>query len=366
MNVPFMDLRAQHKPIREEILAAWTDILDTCGFVGGKYVAGFEADFAKACGVEHAVACSTGTDALILGLAALGAGPGDEIIVPANTFIATAEAVSKVGATPVFVDCLPGTWNIDADAVSAAITKNTVGILGVHLYGQPFDVDAVQAVADKAGVWLMEDSAQGHLATYKGRTAGGLAIGAGFSFYPGKNLGAPGEGGAFTTNDADLAARALKFRDHGSAKKYHHELIGWNMRMPALMASALQIKLRHLPAWTAARQQAAVHYQRRIAEIAGVEAVTQAEWAEGVYHLMVVHLNDRDRVLQTLWDNNIGAGLHYPVPCHLQPAYAELGLGEGSFKHAEYNASHCLTLPMFAEITAEQIDFVCDTLAANL
>ncbi len=362
MNVPFLDLKAQHAPLKDEILAAWSNILDTCGFVNGPHVQGFEAAFAAACGVEHCVTLATGTDALIVPLKALGVGHGDEVILPANTFFATAEGVSQVGGTPVFVDCLPGTWNIDPAAVEAAITPKTVGIVGVHLYGQPFDVDAVQAVADKHGLWVMEDSAQGHLATYKGRKCGSLGVGAGFSFYPGKNLGATGEGGAFTTNDGALAAKIRMLRDHGSSVKYHHELVGFNARLPAVMAAALEIKLRHLPAWTEARRAHAKRYLARIAEIDNVTAPVEAEWADSAWHLFVVHVEEQERVLKALWAADIGAGLHYPTPVHLQPAYAELGHKAGDFPNAEYNASHCLSLPMFAELTEAQIDHVCATL----
>lgn len=362
MNVPFLDLRAQHAPLKDEIMAAWSNILDTCGFVGGPHVAGFEAAFAEACGVKHAVTLSTGTDALILPLKALGVGHGDEVILPANTFFATAEGVSQVGATPVFVDCLQGTWNIDPDAIAAAVTPKTVGVIGVHLYGQPFDYDAVKSVADAHGLWVMEDSAQGHLATYKGRKCGSLGVGAGFSFYPGKNLGATGEGGAFTTDDEDFAKHVRMLRDHGSSKKYHHELVGYNARLPSVMAAALEIKLKHLPAWTAARRANAERYLGNLAGVANITAPVQAEWADSAWHLFVVHVADQQGVNAKLREAGVGVGMHYPVPVHLQPAYRDLGYSAGAFPNAEYNGSHCVSLPMFAELTDAQIDYVCEQL----
>ncbi|HAN31358.1 MAG TPA: erythromycin biosynthesis sensory transduction protein eryC1 [Myxococcales bacterium] len=362
MNVPFLDLRAQHAPLKEEILAAWSNILDTCGFVNGPHVQGFESAFAKACDVGHAVTLSTGTDALILPLKALGVGPGDEVILPANTFFATAEGVSQVGGTPVFVDCLRDTWNIDPAAISAAVTPRTVGVIGVHLYGQPFDYDAVKAVADKHDLWVMEDSAQGHLATYKGRKCGSLGVGAGFSFYPGKNLGAPGEGGAFTTADEALAAKVRMLRDHGSSKKYHHELVGYNARLPAVMAAALEIKLAHLPRWTQARRHNAKRYLSNLESIANVSAPVEAQWAESAWHLFVVHVDDQSAVLTKLKEAGVGVGMHYPVPVHLQPAYESLGYKLGDFPNAEYNGAHCVSLPMFAELNDSQIDYVCEQL----
>ena len=366
MNVPFLDLRAQHAPLKDEILETWADILDTCGFVGGPYHAAFEADFAAACGAANCITCSTGTDALILALRGLDCGPGDEVIVPANTFIATAEAVSAVGATPVFVDALDGTWNIDPDAAAAAVNSATVGIIGVHLYGQPFDVDAVQAVCDRHGLWLMEDSAQAHLATYKGKTTGSLAGSACFSFYPGKNLGAPGEGGAYLTNDDALFKKVSMIRDHGQPKKYMHQYAGYNMRMPAPMASALGIKLKHLADWTASRQRNAAAYIERLSGIDGIRVPEEPEWASSVYHLFVLHLADRDRILEALKEHEVFCGLHYPVPCPHQPCYTDLGYQRGQFPVAEYNASNCLSLPMFAELTEAQVDHVCTSLQAVL
>lgn len=367
MHVPFMDLRLQHAPLKAEIMAAWAEILDTAGFVGGPHVAGFEAEFAAATGTSRCVALSTGTDALVLGLRALGVKPGDEVIVPANTFIATAEAVSLLGARPVFCDVLAGTWNIDPAAVRAAVTPRTVGVIGVHLYGQTFDVDAVEEVCAARGLFLIEDSAQGHLATYKGRPAGSLARLAAFSFYPGKNLGAPGEGGAVTTNDAALADRIARLREHGQSVKYHHEEVGYNARLPAILAAALRIKLKHLPGWTATRRARAARYLAGLEPLAApsgpIELPVEAPFAASAYHLFVVHVAARDLVAKTLGAAGVGFGFHYPIPCHLQPCYADLGYQAGDFPNAEHNAAQCLSLPMSAELTQEQVDFVVVTLS---
>ena len=363
MRVPFVDLRPQHALLKQALLDVWGAILDEAAFVGGPRVTGFEEAFAAACGAGEAVAVSSGTDALLLGLVALGVAPGDEVIVPANTFVATVEAVAHAGGRPVLVDCLPGTWNIDPAAVAAAVTPRTRGVLGVHLYGQPFDVDAVAAVCERHGLWLMEDAAQAHLATWEGRPAGSLGRCAAFSFYPGKNLGAPGEGGALVTSDAALADTVRQLRDHGQAQKYRHERVGYNCRMPALIAAALHLKLGHLPAWTEARRRHAAAYVERLSGTPGVELPVEAAGARSAYHLFVVHVRQRDRVLAALQEAGVGAGMHYPIPCHLQPALTHLGYRTGDFPVTERNAARCLSLPMFAELTGEQIAYVSDVLA---
>lgn len=362
MQVPFLDLRAQHAPLKAEILALWSEILDTAGFVGGPHVSGLEAEFAAACDSAHGLAVSNGTEALVVALAGLGVRPGDEVILPANTFFATAEAVALVGATPRLVDCLDGTWNLDPDAAAAAVNDRTVGIIGVHLYGQPCDADAIAAVAERHGLWWMEDSAQGHLATYKGRKTGSLGKVAGFSFYPGKNLGATGEGGAVTTSDPDLARKMRLFRDHGSEVKYHHEIMGTNARLSSVLAAALRVKLRHLPDWTAARRRNAAAYAERLAGVPGLRLPVVPDWADPVWHLYVVHVANREQVASKLNAAGIGTGYHYPVPLHLTPAMAHLGIARGAFPNAEFNAANCLSLPMFAELTLDQIDHVAATL----
>lgn len=363
-NVPFLDLRAQHRLVKQEILTLWSDILDTAGFIGGAHVAAFEEEFATACDARHCVTVSNGTDALLFIFKALGLRPGDEVIVPANTFIATSEAVSLAGGTPVFIDVRPDTYNLDVQQIEQVITPRTKGIVPVHLYGQPADMDAIGAVAAEHGLWVVEDAAQAHLAEYKGRRTGTMGVAAGFSFYPGKNLGACGEAGAVVTNDTDLADRVRMLRDHGQVKKYYHDIEGHNGRCDALQAAALRVKLRCLPDWTEARRRAARRYMELLAHVDGVVLPTVPAHCRPVWHLFVVQVPNRDEVQAALAGQGIITGLHYPIPLHMQKAYAARGHGEGDFPVAEQQALHLLSLPMFAEITDEQIGCVCDGLQA--
>lgn len=364
MDVPFLDLRAQHRPIKEEILSAWSEILDTAGFIGGKHVAGLEAEFAAACSAEHAVAVSNGTDALMLILKAIGLRTGDEVIVPANTFIATSEAVSMAGGRVVFADVNPDTYTMDAALAEKAITKRTAGIIPVHLYGQCADMDPLLALAEKHGLWVVEDAAQAHLAEYKGRKAGSMGLAAGFSYYPGKNMGACGEAGAITTNSSGIAEFVRKLRDHGQAKKYYHDVEGHNGRCDALQAAALRIKLRQLPAWNEARRANARQYLELLGGVKGIVLPKVSGDCLPVWHLFVVQVAERDRVAEELKAAGVATGLHYPVPLHLQQAYRHLGYGEGSFPVSEAYAQRLLSLPMFPELTGEQIEHVCTALRA--
>jgi len=365
VQVPFLDLVAQNRDLRDEILEVWARILDTARYVSGAEVAAFEEEFAEVCGTAHCVAVSSGTDALMLGLRVLGAGPGDRVVLPANTFIATAEAVSNVGAEPLLVDCDPVTRNVDVAAATRALSEpGVVGLIPVHLYGQPADMDPLLTAAEAAGAWVMEDAAQAHLARYKERPAGSLGRIAAFSFYPGKNLGAPGEGGAVTTNDSAAADLLRMLRDHGQSAKYQSRVIGYNSRMMELAAAVLRIKLRHLPAWVEGRRRVAAGYIEGLSDIEGVEAPFEPEWAWSVYHLFVVHTAARDRVKAQLEEAGIGVGLHYPIPIHLQEAYRHLGHSPGDFPNAEANASNGVSLPMFPEMTEDQVDYVCRQLAA--
>ena len=360
MTVPFLDLVEHHRPFRQEILDAFAGIVDSAYFVNGPHVKAFEQAFARAHEVEHALAVSNGTTALELALRGLGLGAGDRIVVPANTFIATAEAVSNVGATPVLVDCDASTRNISVEAVEAALGKGDLqAVIAVHLYGQPAEMDALRALTEAHGIPLIEDAAQAHLAEYRGRKVGGLGTVAGFSFYPGKNLGALGEGGAVTTNDDDLAKRLQMLRDHGQAAKYRSEVIGTNARMSELVGAGLEIELPHLASWTDARRRVAAQYRSRLGGVAGIELPSEADDLRSVYHLYVVHLKDRDQVQGALGNAGIGTGLHYPIPIHLQDAYRELGHAAGSFPNAEWSASHLLSLPMFPELSEEHVDEVC-------
>lgn len=366
MKVPFLDLKAQHRAIKSQVMPLWEEILDTAGFVGGKHVSGLEEEFARACNASHCVAVANGTVALQLIFEALGLKPGDEVIVPVNTFIATSEAVSAAGGKPVFVDVLPDTYNIDPAKAEAAITPKTRGIAAVHLYGQPSDFDAVAAVAEKAGAWVVEDAAQAHLAEYKGRRAGSMGVAAGFSFYPGKNLGACGEAGAVTTNEAEIAETVRKLRDHGSAEKYYHDCEGYNGRCAALQAAALRVKLKHLPEWNEKRRAHARRYKELLAGVPGVVLPAVREDCTPVWHLFVVQVENRDAVQKALAGKGVATALHYPVPLHLQQAYAHMGLHEGTFPVAEAYAKRLLSLPMYAELTDDQIQYVCQCLAEAL
>ncbi len=363
MNVPFLDLVSQNAHIKGELLVAWEAIVDSARFVAGYHVARFEESFAAAHAVEHCVAVANGTVALELPLRAMGVGPGDDVAVPANTFIATAEAVSNVGARPVLVDVDPHTLNIDphllADVASRA---EVVGTMAVHLYGQPCDIDAITSVADRTNTWFVEDAAQAHLARHRDRPIGGLGSAGGFSFYPGKNLGAPGEGGAILTNDAGLAADLRALRDHGQTEKYRSRLVGTNARMLELVAAALELKLRLLPEWTAARQSAAARYLDNLEGVAGLQLPHVEPWAEPVWHLFVIHCERRDAVRQRLAERGVQTGLHYPIPIHLQAAYEALGHQRGDFPVAESSADRLLSLPMHEGITNAELDYVSEHL----
>jgi len=358
MDVPFLDLGRHHTPIREEVLAAWAAIYDSSGFVSGAHVASFESAFAAAHGASHTVAVANGTVALELALRAVGIGPGDQAIVQANTFIATAEAVSNVGAEPLFVDCNANAGIDVEQAVEAMARPDVRAVLPVHLYGHPADLDPILDAAGRHGVTVIEDAAQAHLATYRNQSVGSFGAAAGFSFYPGKNLGAPGEGGAITTNDDALAARLRSLADHGQAAKYHSDLVGTNARMIELVAAMLEIKLARLAEMTEARRRVADMYRALLDGSDLVELPQEAQWAEPVYHLFVVEVDARDRVQELLAARGIATGLHYPVPLHLQPAYGHLGYTDGAFPVAERRAERLLSLPMFPELTDVEVETV--------
>ena len=362
MRVPFVDLVAQHRTLKHEILHLWEGVLDTASFIGGSHVMEFEREFAAACDVEHCVSVSSGTDAIRFILLALGVKPGDEIITVPNTFIATTEAISQAGAKPVFVDVDPDTYLMDPDKIEPAITEKTKGIIPVHLYGQMADMDSILSVAARYDLWVVEDACQAHLAEYKSRKAGSIGIASAFSFYPGKNLGACGEGGAVATNDADLAASVRMLRDHGQAKKYYHSMEGYNGRCDALQAAVLRIKIKHLPAWNEARRINAHRYFDRLKNIPGIKLPKTARDCLHVYHLFVVQIDNRDQVAELLRKKGIATGLHYPIPLHLQEAYSGMRLPPGTYPVAESCAKRLLSLPMFPELTETQIDYVCEEL----
>jgi len=359
MNVPFLDLAAQHRPLKAEILSQWESILDSASFVGGESVELFEKDFAKFCGTDHCVSVNSGTDALRFIFIALGLRPGDEVITVPNTFIATTEAISQAGGTPVFVDIDPKTYTLNPDTIEEHITPKTRGIVPVHLYGQIADMDPILAIAQKHGLWVVEDACQAHGASYNGKKAGAIGRAAAFSFYPGKNLGACGEAGAVTTNDAALATKIRLLRDHGQSEKYHHEIEGYNGRCDALQAAVLRVKLSYIDQWNALRRGNAALYEDRLKDLREIALPFTAKQRLHVFHLFVICVENRDFVTRALKEKGVTAGLHYPTPLHLQKAYSKMELRAGSFPAAEYSARHCLSLPMYPELGVDRIDYTC-------
>ncbi len=357
MGVPFVDLKAQYETIRGEVNASIQEVIEASSFVLGPAVERFETEFAKYLGVEEVVGINNGTAALQLTLLALDIGEGDEVIVPAHTFIATAEAVSHVGAVPVFVDVRRDTGNLDASLLPAAITDRTRAIVPVHLYGQPADLEAILHVGAEHRIPVIEDACQAHGARYHQRRAGSFGRASCFSFYPGKNLGAYGEGGAVATDDTELAARVRRLRDHGQTERYRHAEIGYNARMEGIQGAVLGVKLKHLDAWNRARRERAGDYAARLGRT-DLTLPIEAPECESVYHLYVIRSKRRDALRAHLTDLGIQTGLHYPVPVPLQPAYSELGHREGDFPEAEAWARECLSLPLFAELTPAQLEEV--------
>jgi dTDP-4-amino-4,6-dideoxygalactose transaminase len=366
MRVPFLDLRAQHDPIRAELLAAINEVIDNSAFAGGPVVAKFEEEFAAFCQTAHAAGVGNGTDALWLALLARGIGPGDEVITVPNSFMATAEAISYCGATPVFVDVDESTYTLDPARLEAAITPRTKAVIPVHLYGQMADMDPIMEIAGRHGLFVLEDACQAHGAEYKGRRAGSIGHAGAFSFYPGKNLGALGEAGAVTTNDQALADRIKCLREHGQSRKYHHSHIGWNARMDGIQAAALRIKLKNLAHANKARRSNAALYDRLLAGVESVITPFVADYSKPVYHLYVIRVAERDRLLAELGQRGIACGIHYPKPIHLQEAYKDLRLGPGSFPIVESQAGQLLSLPMFPELTSAQIELVVRELKSLL
>ena len=362
-HVPFVDLKRQGRKLLPEYQAAFASIVDRAAYVMGPEMREFEDGFAGYCGCSHALSVSSGTDALTLAYLAAGIGPGDEVIVPVNTFIATAEAVDHAGGTPVFVDCLSDTANIDPAKMEDAITERTKAVVPVHLFGQPADMDAVLEVAERHGLTVIEDACQAHGARYRGQVVGSFGKLAAFSFYPGKNLGALGDGGAVTTSDPQLAEQVRILRNHGDKAKSDHVVCGYCNRLDNIQAAFLQIKLGHLEEWNEARRAAAAHYRDLLAGVEGVIPVAARPDVDPVYHLFVVEVEERDRAKAALSEVGVETGIHYPLPIHLQPAYAHRGNVRGDFPVAERLAEHMLSLPMFPEITPAQIEYVVEQLA---
>lgn len=362
MQIAFLDLKAQYQSIKPEVDTALREVLESASFILGKPVSDFEAAFALAQQAKHCVGVSSGTDANHLSLWVLGIGPGDEVIMPANTFIATAWSATLCGAKPVFVDCHSESFNMDPSLVEAAITPRTKAIIAVHLYGQAADLQPLGQIAAKHGLFLVEDAAQAHLAEYQGKRVGGFGITAAFSFYPGKNLGAYGEAGAVTTNDDALARTLRMLREHGQSEKYHHEIFGHNYRMEAIQGAVLGVKLKYLEQWTNQRRAAAQQYRELLTGIREVQTPKEMSYARHVYHLYVLQVERRDELKKYLDARGIGNGYHYPIPLHLQKAFAHLRYSRGEFPVSERLASNGISIPMYPELTGDQIQYVSDTI----
>lgn len=362
MNVPFVDLKAQYRTIESEVNAAVIDVMRRADFVLGREVSDFEQAFAAYCQVNFAVGVDSGYSALELALRAFDIGAGDEVITAANTFIATALAITNAGARPVLVDMEPHTYNLDPDKLEAAITPATRAIMPVHLYGQAADMDPIMAIARRHGLVVIEDSAQGHGARYNGARTGSLGDAAAFSFYPGKNLGAYGDGGAVVTNDAALAERLRLLRNIGQRAKYDHHIKGFNRRLDTIQAAVLQVKLPYLDSWNAGRRRVAAQYDRLMAELPVITPRIGAG-CEHTYHLYVIRVRDRDGLQNHLRQTDVATGIHYPVPIHLQAAYRDLGYQQGDFPITETQANEILSLPMYAELSDEMIAYVVEAIA---
>jgi len=360
--VPFLDLGLQYQNHRAEIDRAIAEVIESSAFIGGRFVERFEKRFAGFCGAKRAVGVANGTCALFLILQALGIGPDDEVILPANTFIATAEAVSACGARVVFADVDPDSYNLDPASCAAMISPQTKAIIPVHLYGQPADMEAFLQLARPRGIAVIEDAAQAHGAIYRGQKVGGLGIAAGFSFYPGKNLGAYGDAGAIVTNDEALADRIAMLRDHGRKAKYLHEIPAYNMRMDGLQGAILDVKLNYLPAWNQARQQIARRYAEQLHQVPGLILPKTFKDREHVFHLFVIQVDRRDQLQQWLKERGIETGIHYPVPLHLQPAYRLPGSPPPRLPVAERLAERILSLPIYPEMKPEQAQWVVEAI----
>jgi len=361
--IPFLDLKAQYHSIREEIRPAIDRVLDSCQYALGSEVAAFEKEFAAYCQTEYAIGVNSGTSALHLALLAAGVGPGDEVITVSHTFVATVAAIHYTGATPVLIDIDPASYTMDAAQIEAAISPRTKVILPVHLYGQPADMDAILDIATRHNLMVIEDAAQAHGAEYKGRRCGSMGAMGCFSFYPGKNLGAYGEGGAVVTNNPEYNRIIRMLRDWGAEKKYHHVLKGYNYRMEGIQGAVLRVKLRHLQAWNDGRRLNAERYRTWLHD-SGVGIPAEMPYARHVYHVYAIRTTRREALQQYLQVRQIHTGIHYPIPVHLLEAYRDLGYRKGMLPHTEQAADEVLSLPMCAELSAEQIEEVAAAVRA--
>lgn len=360
MKVPFLDLKAQYQSIKGEIAVELQKVLDNTAFASGPFVSQFEKEFAMFCQADSATGLGSGTTALWAAIRGLGIGGGDKVITTPNTFIATAEAISFAGAKPVFVDIDEQTYNMDPQLLEAAITTKTKAIIPVHLYGQTADMDPIMEIAKAKGLFVIEDACQAHGAKYKGQRAGSIGDAGCFSFYPGKNLGAYGEAGAVVTNNTRLTENMRMFRDHGQGKKYYHSMIGWNARMDGFQGAVLSVKLKYLNQWNESRRKNARLYNELLANVDSIITPQEASYAKHIYHLYVIRTQNRDAFIAALAEDEVFCGIHYPVPLHLQDAYSSLGYEKGDFPVAEKCCEQLVSLPMFPELTSEQIGYVVE------
>ncbi|MDD5362996.1 MAG: DegT/DnrJ/EryC1/StrS family aminotransferase [Ignavibacteria bacterium] len=363
MKVPFVDLKTQYNSIKEEVGAAINEVLDNTAYILGKSVYNFEDKFAKAHGLKHCFGVSSGTDGNHLAIWSLGISAGDEVIIPANTFIATAWGTTLCGAKPVFADCHPDSYNIDASKIENLITPNTKAIVAVHLYGQPADMDELKKIAARHNIHLVEDCAQAHLSEYKGTRVGSFGITSSFSFYPGKNLGAYGEGGAVCTNDDEIASKLKMMREHGSHEKYTHLVYGHNYRMEGIQGAVLGVKMNHIEKWTEERRSAASLYKKYFKDIPEVILPKEMDYSKHVYHLFVIRTTSseiRNKLQAYLSEKGIATGLHYPIPLHLQPCFSHLNYKKGDMPVSENLADCGLSLPIYPELSEEQIIYISD------
>jgi dTDP-4-amino-4,6-dideoxygalactose transaminase len=359
--IPFVDLKAQYLSIKDEMTGAIARVLEGCQYILGEEVESFEREFAAYCQAEHAIGVNSGTSALHLSLLAAGVKEGDEVITVSFTFVSTASAICYAGARPVFVDITPGCYTMEPSHIEHSITSRTKAIIPVHLYGQCADMEPIMEIAREYGLAVIEDAAQAHGADYKGRRAGSLSDLACFSFYPGKNLGAVGEGGAVVTNNSEYAEKMRVLRDHGQSRKYRHDVLGYNYRLETIQGAALRVKLRHLDDWNRARREHAFKYRSLLAD-AGVRLLEEKAYGRPVYHIFPVFTADRDRLQQHLASQGIATGVHYPVPVHLQKAFGDSSYSEGSLPHTERASRETLSLPMFAELSDDAISAVADSI----
>ncbi|MCH7579281.1 MAG: DegT/DnrJ/EryC1/StrS family aminotransferase [Chloroflexi bacterium] len=361
-KIKLVDLHSQYEPLKEELLAEISNVLEGMQLFLGENTFRLEEEFAAFCQARYAIGVGSGTDALYLAMRACGVVAGDEVITVPNTFFATVEAIVMAGAKPLFVDIDPGTNNMDPALIEAAITPRTRAIVPVHLYGQPADMKPILKIARRHGLRVIEDACQAHGAEYDGRRVGGIGDAAAFSFYCAKNLGAYGEAGMVVTNDRQVATSVQMLRNHGSSERYHHTAYGVNSRMDEIQAAVLRVKLRHLDESNTRRRAWAFEYNRSLAELPEVTLPEELPYTQPVYHLFVINVRQRDELRDWLKDRGIETGIHYPIPLHLQEACADLGLGPGSFPHAEASAEQILSLPMYPELTIDQVSYVCQTI----